>query len=121
MTLKYGHMSKTRSLMHGSFISAVLSQILSLCVVCAFLQEFRQRSAEWEQQQMQYQRQVASLEAQRKTLAEQFTQMQVMFKMDKTLTLIMTLHVMTLHVIRYSNTWSNFRSFQFSARMSDIN
>ncbi|XP_046715154.1 centrosomal protein of 63 kDa isoform X2 [Silurus meridionalis] len=40
------------------------------------LEEFRQRSAEWEQQRLQYQRQVASLEAQRKTLAEQFTQMQ---------------------------------------------
>ncbi|XP_053492842.1 centrosomal protein of 63 kDa isoform X2 [Ictalurus furcatus] len=39
------------------------------------LEEFRQRSAEWEQQRLQYQRQVASLEAQRKTLAEQFTQM----------------------------------------------
>ncbi|XP_060723728.1 centrosomal protein of 63 kDa isoform X2 [Tachysurus vachellii] len=40
------------------------------------LEEFRQRSAEWEQQRVQYQRQVASLEAQRKTLAEQFTKMQ---------------------------------------------
>ncbi|GAA6102580.1 centrosomal protein of 63 kDa isoform X3 [Tachysurus ichikawai] len=40
------------------------------------LEEFRQHSAEWEQQRVQYQRQVASLEAQRKTLAEQFTKMQ---------------------------------------------
>ncbi|XP_060775782.1 centrosomal protein of 63 kDa isoform X2 [Neoarius graeffei] len=40
------------------------------------LEEFRQRSAEWEQQRLQYQRQIASLEAQRKTLADQFTQMQ---------------------------------------------
>ncbi|XP_053087912.1 centrosomal protein of 63 kDa isoform X3 [Pangasianodon hypophthalmus] len=40
------------------------------------LEEFRQRSVEWEQQRLQYQRQIASLEAQRKTLAEQFTQMQ---------------------------------------------
>ncbi|KAK3557439.1 hypothetical protein QTP70_026631 [Hemibagrus guttatus] len=40
------------------------------------LEEFRQRSLEWEQQRLHYQRQVASLEAQRKTLAEQFTQIQ---------------------------------------------
>ncbi|MCJ8729673.1 hypothetical protein PDJAM_G00109240 [Pangasius djambal] len=40
------------------------------------LEEFRQHSVEWEQQRVQYQRQVAALEAQRKTLAEQFTQMQ---------------------------------------------
>uniref|UniRef100_A0A4W4EIF9 Centrosomal protein Cep63/Deup1 N-terminal domain-containing protein n=1 Tax=Electrophorus electricus TaxID=8005 RepID=A0A4W4EIF9_ELEEL len=40
------------------------------------LEEFRQRSAEWEQQRLQYQRQVVSLEAQRKNLAEQFTLMQ---------------------------------------------
>ncbi|XP_076871236.1 centrosomal protein of 63 kDa isoform X2 [Brachyhypopomus gauderio] len=40
------------------------------------LEEFSQRSAQWEQQRLQYQRQVASLEAQRKNLAEQFTLMQ---------------------------------------------
>ncbi|KAG7326390.1 hypothetical protein KOW79_009791 [Hemibagrus wyckioides] len=40
------------------------------------LEEFRQRSLEWEQQRLLYQRQVTSLEAQRKTLAEQFTQIQ---------------------------------------------
>ncbi|XP_017553499.2 centrosomal protein of 63 kDa isoform X2 [Pygocentrus nattereri] len=40
------------------------------------LEEFRQRSAEWEQQRLQYQRQVASLEAQRKSLAEKFTVIQ---------------------------------------------
>ncbi|TVK90612.1 Centrosomal protein of 63 kDa [Bagarius yarrelli] len=40
------------------------------------LEEFRQRSAEWEQQRLQYQRQIASLEAQRKTLADHFAQMQ---------------------------------------------
>ncbi|XP_010901245.2 centrosomal protein of 63 kDa [Esox lucius] len=37
------------------------------------IEEFRQRSAQWEQQRLQYQKQVASLEAQRKGLAEQFT------------------------------------------------
>ncbi|XP_058257856.1 centrosomal protein of 63 kDa isoform X3 [Hemibagrus wyckioides] len=42
------------------------------------LEEFRQRSLEWEQQRLLYQRQVTSLEAQRKTLAEQFTQIQVL-------------------------------------------
>ncbi|XP_053355447.1 centrosomal protein of 63 kDa isoform X1 [Clarias gariepinus] len=40
------------------------------------LEEFRQCSVEWDQQRLQYQRQIASLEAQRKSLAEQFTQMQ---------------------------------------------
>ncbi|XP_072539089.1 centrosomal protein of 63 kDa isoform X2 [Salminus brasiliensis] len=40
------------------------------------LEEFCQRSAEWEQQRLQYQRQVASLEAQRKSLAEQYTLIQ---------------------------------------------
>ncbi|XP_062853302.1 centrosomal protein of 63 kDa [Trichomycterus rosablanca] len=40
------------------------------------LEEFRQRSAEWEQQRLQYQRQVASLEAQRKSLAEQYAVIQ---------------------------------------------
>lgn len=59
-------------------------QIVSLHVL--YLQEFRQHSAEWEQQRVQYQRQVASLEAQRKTLAEQFTKMQVVVKMNKALT-----------------------------------
>ncbi|KAJ7993395.1 hypothetical protein DPEC_G00271970 [Dallia pectoralis] len=39
------------------------------------IEEFRQRSAQWEQQRLQYQKQVASLEAQRKGLAEQFTAM----------------------------------------------
>lgn len=48
--------------------------ILDLYVV----QEYSQRSSEWEQQRVQYQKQVASLEAQRKSLAEQFTQMKVM-------------------------------------------
>uniref|UniRef100_A0A672MHL9 Centrosomal protein of 63 kDa n=1 Tax=Sinocyclocheilus grahami TaxID=75366 RepID=A0A672MHL9_SINGR len=36
------------------------------------LEEFRQRSADWEQQRLQYQRQVTSLEEQRKNLAEPF-------------------------------------------------
>uniref|UniRef100_A0A8B9KKG0 Centrosomal protein 63 n=1 Tax=Astyanax mexicanus TaxID=7994 RepID=A0A8B9KKG0_ASTMX len=40
------------------------------------LEEFCLRSAEWEQQRLQYQRQVASLEAQRKSLAEQYTLIQ---------------------------------------------
>ncbi|KAL1023379.1 hypothetical protein UPYG_G00040110 [Umbra pygmaea] len=39
------------------------------------IEEFRQRSAQWEQQRLQYQKQVTSLEAQRKALAEQFTNM----------------------------------------------
>ncbi|XP_020332008.2 centrosomal protein of 63 kDa isoform X2 [Oncorhynchus kisutch] len=39
------------------------------------IEEFRQRSAEWENQRMQYQKQVSSLETQRKALAEQFTNM----------------------------------------------
>ncbi|KAK6320703.1 hypothetical protein J4Q44_G00098100 [Coregonus suidteri] len=39
------------------------------------IEEFRQRSAEWEHQRIQYQKQVSSLEAQRKGLAEQFTNM----------------------------------------------
>lgn len=47
-------------------------------IMCVVLQEFRQRSLEWEQQRLLYERQVTSLEAQRKTLAEQFTQIQVM-------------------------------------------
>lgn len=41
------------------------------------MQEFRQRSADWEQQRLQYQRQVTSLEEQRKNLAEQFALIQV--------------------------------------------
>ncbi|KAG1940861.1 centrosomal protein of 63 kDa isoform X3 [Pimephales promelas] len=40
------------------------------------MEEFRLRSAEWEQQRMQYQRQVTSLEEQRKNLAEQFSLIQ---------------------------------------------
>ncbi|XP_028817238.1 centrosomal protein of 63 kDa isoform X2 [Denticeps clupeoides] len=40
------------------------------------LEEFRQHSAEWEQQRQCYQKQVASLETQRKNLAEQFSHMQ---------------------------------------------
>ncbi|KAJ7324977.1 hypothetical protein JRQ81_017997 [Phrynocephalus forsythii] len=36
------------------------------------LEEFRQKSLDWEKQRLQYQQHVASLEAQRKTLAEQF-------------------------------------------------
>lgn len=43
------------------------------------MQEFRLRSVEWEQQRMQYQRQVSSLEEQRKNLAEQFSLIQVDF------------------------------------------
>ncbi|XP_045553425.1 centrosomal protein of 63 kDa [Salmo salar] len=39
------------------------------------IEEFRQRSAEWENQRTQYQKQVSSLEIQRKSLAEQFTNM----------------------------------------------
>ncbi|XP_062412408.1 centrosomal protein of 63 kDa isoform X2 [Sardina pilchardus] len=40
------------------------------------IEEFRQHSLDWEQQRLQYQKQVASLESQRKHLAEQFTLMQ---------------------------------------------
>ncbi|KAJ8375182.1 hypothetical protein SKAU_G00057620 [Synaphobranchus kaupii] len=40
--------------------------------------EFRQRSVEWEQQRIQYQKQVASLETQRMNLAEQFQQFHLM-------------------------------------------
>uniref|UniRef100_A0A8C1EY79 Centrosomal protein 63 n=1 Tax=Cyprinus carpio carpio TaxID=630221 RepID=A0A8C1EY79_CYPCA len=40
------------------------------------LEEFHQRSADWEQQRLQYQRQVTSLEEQRKNLAEQFVLIQ---------------------------------------------
>ncbi|XP_043926558.1 centrosomal protein of 63 kDa isoform X2 [Protopterus annectens] len=36
------------------------------------LEEFRQKSLEWEKQRLQYQQQVASLEAQRKALAEEY-------------------------------------------------
>ncbi|XP_076134978.1 centrosomal protein of 63 kDa isoform X2 [Alosa pseudoharengus] len=40
------------------------------------IEEFRQHSLNWEQQRLQYQKQVASLESQRKHLAEQFSLMQ---------------------------------------------
>lgn len=40
-------------------------------------QEFRQRSLDWEKQRLLYQQQVASLEAQRKALAEQSELVQV--------------------------------------------
>lgn len=40
------------------------------------LEEFHQRSAEWEQHRLQYQRQVAVLEDQRKSLAEQYALIQ---------------------------------------------
>ncbi|XP_063022748.1 centrosomal protein of 63 kDa isoform X5 [Melospiza melodia melodia] len=40
------------------------------------LEEFRQKSLDWEQQRLQYQQQVASLEAQRKALAEHSELMQ---------------------------------------------
>ncbi|TRY58653.1 hypothetical protein DNTS_024795 [Danionella cerebrum] len=39
----------------------------------AKIEEFRHRSTDWEQQRLQYQRQVVLLEEQRKNLAEQFT------------------------------------------------
>ncbi|KAJ8279438.1 hypothetical protein COCON_G00065040 [Conger conger] len=42
------------------------------------IEEFRHRSAEWEQQRIQYQKQVVSLETQRKNLHEQFQQFQHM-------------------------------------------
>ncbi|XP_054138922.1 centrosomal protein of 63 kDa isoform X2 [Melozone crissalis] len=42
------------------------------------LEEFRQKSLDWEKQRLQYQQQVASLEAQRKALAEQSELMQVL-------------------------------------------
>ncbi|KAM7013850.1 centrosomal protein of 63 kDa isoform 3-T3 [Passerculus sandwichensis] len=42
------------------------------------LEEFRQKSLDWEQQRLQYQQQVASLEAQRKALAEHSELMQVL-------------------------------------------
>lgn len=41
------------------------------------LQEFRQKSLDWEKQRLLYQQQVASLEAQRKALAEQSELIQV--------------------------------------------
>lgn len=41
------------------------------------LQEFRQKSLDWEKQRLQYQQQVASLEAQRKALAEHSDLVQV--------------------------------------------
>ncbi|KAG5851150.1 hypothetical protein ANANG_G00089950 [Anguilla anguilla] len=41
------------------------------------IEEFRLRSLEWEQQRIQYQKQVSSLETQRKNLAEQFQQFQL--------------------------------------------
>lgn len=41
------------------------------------LQEFRQKSLDWEKQRLRYQQQVASLEAQRKALAEQSELIQV--------------------------------------------
>ncbi len=44
-----------------------------------WLQEFRQHSSDWEQQRLHYQRQVSSLEEQRKNLAEQFALIQVTF------------------------------------------
>ncbi|KAJ8277069.1 hypothetical protein GJAV_G00071130 [Gymnothorax javanicus] len=42
------------------------------------LEEFRLRSGEWEQQRMQYQKQLTSSETQRKNIAEQFHQFQLM-------------------------------------------
>ncbi|XP_041119789.1 centrosomal protein of 63 kDa isoform X3 [Polyodon spathula] len=47
------------------------------------LEEFRVKSLDWEQQRAQYQEQAAQLEAQRKTLAEQYKLIQ-MLKEDKT-------------------------------------
>lgn len=41
------------------------------------LQEFRQKSLDWEKQRLLYQQQVASLEAQRKALTEQSELIQV--------------------------------------------
>lgn len=41
------------------------------------LQEFRQKSLDWEKQRLRYQQQVASLEAQRKALAEHSELVQV--------------------------------------------
>lgn len=41
------------------------------------LQEFRQKSLDWEKQRLRYQQQVASLEAQRMALAEQSELIQV--------------------------------------------
>ncbi|XP_035270440.1 centrosomal protein of 63 kDa isoform X2 [Anguilla anguilla] len=41
------------------------------------IEEFRLRSLDWEQQRIQYQKQVSSLETQRKNLAEQFQQFQL--------------------------------------------
>ncbi|XP_033894350.2 centrosomal protein of 63 kDa isoform X5 [Acipenser ruthenus] len=42
------------------------------------LEEFRVKSLDWEQQRVQYQKQAAQLEAQRKTLAEQYQLIQVL-------------------------------------------
>lgn len=42
------------------------------------LEEFRVKSLDWEQQRLQYQKQAAQLEAQRKTLAEQYQLIQVL-------------------------------------------
>ncbi|NXX53260.1 CEP63 protein, partial [Scopus umbretta] len=43
-----------------------------MCRLTRKLEEFRQKSLDWEKQRLLYQQQVASLEAQRKALAEQF-------------------------------------------------
>ncbi|XP_064418496.1 centrosomal protein of 63 kDa isoform X3 [Latimeria chalumnae] len=44
--------------------------------LCKKIEEFRQKSLEWERQRLQYQQQVVTLEAHRKTLAEQYEQIQ---------------------------------------------
>ena len=43
-------------------------------------QEYHRHSAEWEQQKVQYQKQLAMLENQKKSLADQFTKTKVMQK-----------------------------------------
>lgn len=48
-----------------------------------FLQDFRQRSLDWEKQRLHYQQQVTSLETQRKALAEQSELIQVELMVDE--------------------------------------
>lgn len=44
---------------------------------CFSLQEYHQRSVEWEQQRIQYQKQLTELEAQNKSLTDELTHMKV--------------------------------------------
>lgn len=65
--------------MGTSWEGAILSAVWMCCSEPSLLslQEFRQKSLDWEKQRLLYQQQVASLEAQRKALAEQSELIQV--------------------------------------------